>query len=335
MEEAAKTNQANPLSQLPKRPLITAPRRMVKSVVLDAVIVALAAVSGIFFASYLSGQADFVMPLVAIGAFMAFSVLGTLLTKNLAHRILVLALESLAFVLPFIGAPLELMGAGFAVMLVLLSWGEYFSREDAENSVEIRFFRIIKRPLGKLLTAVSIVGIIFYIPVWNKQTVFISRDTFDSIYEWSAKFAGRLYPEFRFDADLGTFAKSLAKGQLERVSNFSLLPVAIREKALNDLSDQIVGNLGKFFGFTLNSRDTFGDAMFAFANKSLGELKTKFGATFITLWAVAVFLFVRGLATFFGYFVSLLSFLIYHAFIAFEIIRVKTENKPHEIVEFF
>ncbi|TSC60252.1 MAG: hypothetical protein LiPW15_130 [Parcubacteria group bacterium LiPW_15] len=323
------------LSQLPKAPLITAPKNLVKSIILDAVIVILAVVSGIFFASYLAGLKTLVWPLVSVGVFMAFSVLGTLLTNDLWHRLLVIVLASLGFLVSFLGAPLNLLGASLAVMIILLVWGEYLSREDAANSVEIRFFRVTKRPLSKMLTAIAIVAIILYVPTWNKKTIFISQSTFDSIYSWSSKFAQGLYPEYKLDSDLGTFARSVAKSQLERNMNFSLLPTAIKEKTLNDLGGQIVGNLSKFFGFTLDAKNTFGDAIYAFINKSLADLKGKFGATFITVWAIAVFLFVRGVATLFGYLVSFLSFLIYHALIAFQVIRVRTENKPHEIVEFF
>lgn len=323
------------LSQLPKRPFITAPRNLVKSIILDAVIVALALISGILFASYLAGGVSFILPLVFAGVFIAFSVLGTLLTKDLWHRLAVIALESLAFILPFFGAPAYLLGIAFAVMIVLLFWGEYLSREDAENSVEIRFFRIIKRPLSKMLSALAIVGIILYIPSWNKKSVFISQSTFDSIYSLSSKFAQGLYPEFKLDSDLGTFAKSVAKSQLERNINFSLLPNAIKERTLTDFGGQVLANLSKFFGFDLKSQDTFGDAIYQFINKSLADLKGKFGATFVTVWAIAVFLFIRGLATLFGYLVSLVSFLVYHALIAFGVARVRTENKPHEVVEFF
>jgi len=323
------------LSQLPKVPFVTAPKHLIKSIILDAVIVALAVISGILFASYLAGGKTFIWPLVSAGIFMAISVLGSLLTKDLWHRLAVIAFESVGFLLPFIGAPLNLLGTSFAVMIILLVWGEYLSREDAENSVEIRFFRVIKRPLSKMLTAIAIVAIILYVPVWNKKTVFISEATFDSIYGWSVKFAQGLYPEYKLDSDLGAFAKSVAKSQLERNINFSLLPTAIKEKTLGDLSGQVMANLSKFFGFSLDAENTFGDAVLAFANKSLTDLKGKFGPTFVTVWAIAVFVFIRGLATLFGYLVSFVSFLVYHALIAFGVIRVKTENKPHEIVEFF
>lgn len=323
------------LSQLPKAPLITAPKNLVKSIILDAVIVALAVVSGIFFASYLSGGMAFIWPLCATAIFIAFSVLGTILTKNFTHRALVIMLEALGFLVAFIGAPISLLGVSFAVMVLLFLWGEHLSREDAENSVEIRFFQITKRPLSKILSAIAIAGIILYIPTWNKKTVFISPETFDSIYSWSAKIVGGLYPEFKFNSDLGTFAKSVAKTQLEKSSNFTLFSPSLKEKTLTDLGGQILGNLSKFFGFGLDPRDTFGSVIYSFVSKSLVDLKQKFGGTFVTVWAVGVFIFVRSLATIFGYLISFLSFLIYQALIAFQVIRVKTENKPHEIVEFF
>lgn len=323
------------LSQLPKRPVITAPAGLIKSIVLDAVIVVLSLVSGFLLSSYLAGGTGFWTLIVGIGVFMAVSVLGTLLTKDPWHRAGVIGLESLFFLLPFWGAPFDLLSICFGIMVVFLLWGEYLSREDASNSVEIRFFHVIKRPLSKILSAVAMVGVILYIPVWNKNPSFISEATFDSIYSVSTKVMGGLYPEFKFSSDIGTFAKSVAQNQLEKTMNFNLLPAAIKNQALNDLSQKILDSLGNTFGFKLDAKNTFGETIFAFLNKSLSDLRLKFGTTFLTIWGIAVFLFVRSLATLLGYVISFVSFLLYHSLIAFGIVRVRTENKPHEVVEFF
>lgn len=340
MEEVPKIspNQkqgAELLSQVPKATLPSAPPGFYKSLVFDFVIVISSIAAGIVFQKFLAEQSAFIWALIAMGVFAVFSVLGSLLTKNYGHRVLVIALEAVGFILPFLGLAPDILGISFGVMFILLFWGENLSRADAENSVEIRFFRIIKRPLSKILSALALVGVILYLPAWSQSSALISRASFDSIFGLTTKVVAGLYPEYQFGSNLGAFAQSIAQGQLEKDAQFNLLPPAIRTKVLDDASGKLLDSFSQAAGIQLNPQDTFAAVAYDFLNKSLRDLRTKFGTTFIVFWALVVFLTVRGLSALLGYPIALLAYLLYQIMISMRIIKVTTENKPHEIVEFF
>lgn len=340
MEEAPKPNP-NPkqgtdlLSQVHKSHLPSAPPGFYKSLGFDFAIVVFSVLSGVVFQKFLAGQVEFFWVPAVFSVFAALSILGSFLAKNLSRRVLVIVLVTLGFLLPFLGASLDLFGISFAVMFILLFWGEFLSRGEAENSVEIRFFRMIKHPLSKVISALALVAVILYIPTWSQKSPFISEASFNSVFNFTTGMVAGLYPEYQFGSNLDDFAKSIAKGQLEKDSQFTLLPAAIKNKVLEDTSAKLLEGLSNAAGIQLNPADTFTNVAYGFLNKSLTDLKTKFGTGFVVLWAIAIFLILRSLGAILGYLVALLAFILYHAMISLHIIRVKTENKPHEVVEFF
>lgn len=323
------------LSQIKKPILPTAPPGFYKSLGFDIAIVILSVLAGIVLQQFLIGQIEFFWVLISSGVFMSLSVLGSLLTRNFGHRVLVVAVEALGFTLPFLGLPADLLAICFGVMFILFFWGEYLSREDAENSVEIRFFKVIQRPLSKTISAVILAAVILYLPTWSQSGSFVSQAAFDSVFNLTVGVTSGLYPEYKFNSNLGDFAKSIASGQLGKDAQFNLLPPAIKTSVLNDASGKILEGLSKTAGIQLNPKDTFASVMYDFLSKSLNDLKIKFGTTFIVIWALAIFLTVRGIGALFGYLIAGLAFILYHAMITLKIIHVKTENKPHEVVEFF
>ncbi len=323
------------LSQVPKRRMPSAPPGFYKSLGLDFVIVIFSAGAGVVFREFLAGALDFVWVVVSFGALTALSILGSFLAKSMGRRILNAAVQSVAFLIPFIGAPLDLLAIGFGAMFILLIWGDYLARDDAENSVEIRFFRMVKRPLSKTLSALTLVAVILYIPVWGKENTFLSEASFNSVFALTTRFVSGLYPEYRFNSNLGDFAKSVVQGQLQKDAQFNLLPPAVRAKVLDDASAKLLEGMSGAAGIQLDPAATFSGVAYNFLNKSLTDLKVKYGTLFVTLWALAVFLTVRGLSALLGFLIAFLAFILYHAMISMRLIRVRTENKPHEIVEFF
>lgn len=340
MEEVPKVSPsqmqgADLLSQVHKSRLPSAPPGFYKSLSLDFVIVVLSVFAGVAFQKFLAGQIDFIWLLVVAGVFAGVSVLGSVLTKKLGRRTLVIIFESLGFILPFLGMPIDLLAISFAVMFILLFWGEYLSHEDADNSVEVRFFRLAKRPLSKMLSALTLVAVILSIPAWGQSKSFMSKASFDSIFGLTTGVVSGLYPEYKFGSNLDAFAKSIAEGQLNKDSQFVLLPAAIKNRVLDDASVKILDALSNASGIQLNPDETFASVAYDYLNKTLNDLKQKFGTNFTILWALAVFLLVRSTATLLGYLISLIAFVAYHALISFKVIRVATENKPREIIEFF
>lgn len=301
---------------------------------MDLVTVILALVTGWLFKGVLAGTSGFVPVLISAAIFVALSSLNTLLKKDFAHRGGVIAVEALAFSLMFWGLPLWILVSVFLVMFILLLWGALSGRAEMENSLEIRFFRITRRPLSQTITALSVVAILLYVPQWQNKEDFISQKSFDSIFATSRGVAGRLYPEFNFNSDMNALAQSLAQTKLNENSQYKLLPPAVKEGLVEKTSVEVVKSLGDNLGLELTGEEDIGTVLYRYISKWLDSWRTKLGSTFLVLWSILAFLFIRGIGTLLGYFVAFLAYVIYHILLIMDVIKIDSELQPQEIVDF-
>lgn len=322
------------LSQIPKESRFAAPEGFWKSAFFDLLTVLLAGATGYFANAYLFRNASLYLALISGGLFLAVNILGGLLEKNFSRRALLTAIQGIALLAPFYGAGLKTLGFCYAFFAILVLWGEYLAKEELGNSVEIRFFHVVRRPESKTISAFSLLIVIFSLPLWRTENVFFSRQAFDSIFVPSVSVAEGIYPEYKFDGTIAAFAEGAAKMELQKNSSYALLPKSLKDQTLFQAENQIIASLSKVFGRELDPQDTFANLIFSSLNRAMVGLRQKFGDAFVYVWALAMFFFIRGFGAILGYMSALVSFIIYHLMISFRLIRIRTENKPHEIVEF-
>ena len=323
----------NLLSQVHKKRFEIAPG-IVKSFALDLITLISAFVTGWLFRSTLAGKNGFVGVLISASIFVAVSSLNTILKKDFTHRGGVVALEALVFTLIFWGLPFGILISVFLIMFLLLLWGAFTGRSEMENSLEIKFFRVTQKPLSRTITALSIVAIILYVPQWKDKTEFISQKSFDSIFSTSRGVATRLYPEFNFNSDMNALAQSLAQTKLNEDSQYRLLPPAVKEGLIKQTSGTVVKSLGQTLGLDLVGTEDIGTVLYRYLSKLLDSWRAKLGDTFLVLWSIAAFLFIRGIGTLIGYFVAFLTYVLYHILLVLDVIKIESELQPQEVVDF-
>ena len=291
-------------------------------------------VTGWLFKSMLSGGTAIYPAIIAASVFVALSSLNTLLKKDFGHRAIVIALEALVFTLIFWGLSAGLLGAVFLVMFGMLLWGAFTGRAEMENSLEIKFFRITQKPLSRTITALSVVAILLYVPQWQTRTEFISEKAFDSMFAASRNVAGRLYPEFDFNSDMNALAESLAETKLNENADYKLLPPAVKEATVKRTSVEVVKSLSQSLGLDLTGAENISTVIYKYLMKLLDDWRVKLGDSFIVLWAIAVFLFIRGIGTLLGYLVAFLTYVVYHFLLVTNMIKLDSELQPQETVDF-
>ncbi len=286
------------------------------------------------FKGVLAGERGFVGVIISACIFIALSSLNTLLKKDFVHRAGVVAAEALVFSLTFWGLPLWTLVSIFFVVFAMFLWGALTARREMENNLEIRFFRVTQRLLGRTITALSVVVILLYVPQWQNKSDFISQKSFDSIFATSRGVAGRLYPEFNFNSDMNALAQSLAETKLNENSQYKLLPPAVKEGLVEKTSVEVVQGLGKNLGIELTGKEDIGTVLYRYISKLLDSWRVKLGNAFLVLWSIAAFLFIRGIGTLLGYFVAFLAYVIYHLLLVLDVIQISSELQPQEIVDF-
>lgn len=307
---------------------------MIKSFGFDLVTLISAFITGWLFKGVLAGERGFVGVIVSACIFIALSSLNTLLKKDFTHRAGVVAAEALVFSLVFVGLPLWTLVSVFFVIFIMFLWGALIGRYEMENNLEIRFFRVTQRLLSKTITALSVVVILLYVPQWQNKSDFISEDAFSSVFATSRGVASRLYPEFNFNSDMNALAQSLAQTKLNENSQYKLLPPAVKEGLVEKTSVEVVQSLGNNLGIELTGEEDIGTVLYRYISKLVDSWRTKLGSTFLVLWSIVAFLFIRGIGTLLGFFVTFFAYVIYHLLLVLDVIRIESELQPQEKVDF-
>jgi hypothetical protein len=304
------------------------------SLVLDVVTVLSAAMFGFFYRGYLMKGTGLFSAIAAFVPFAITSIFGMLLTKSLSRRLIVLAFATLGIVAFFYTLPYSFLIGVTLAFFGFLIWGEVLSRAELQNSLNIRFFRVIRPQLNKLLTASALLAVLLYLPQLNAAEDIISPETFNRIYAFSARTAAFLYPELKFDSSAEVFARSFAEFQLKTNLTFlQLLPPA-RERVLQEATKQVLAGLSEWADFEISPPAPLSSPFYKIISDSLKSWQEKLGDKFRLLWGVGVFFLLRGLGGLLHFIIGGISFFIYQSLLAADFIKIVGESRVHETLEY-
>lgn len=313
---------------------IERPRGFYVSIALDAVAVILAGTTGLFYANYLNYGwywAWVLLPLLPLAVVSAFSLL---LTRRLSRRLGVVALEVLAIFIFFLNLDLVFIISAAAATYGFLAWGEIAGRQEMENSMELKFLKIIRPQINKMITALVLLGVLLYLPQWDAQRSFFSQNGFDQLYTFASGFAGRLYPELNFNSSMEAFIRSFARLQLKADPGFFLLLAPAQDKIITEAAGKLTQSFGQGLGVQFTPQEPLSRVFYDFLLDKLKVWEERFGNQFLFAWAVVVFFLLRGLGALFYWLAAGLSFFLYELALALNWIHVVGESRTHETAEY-
>jgi hypothetical protein len=305
---------------------------------LDILIILAAFFSSETFLDFLDGKLSFWLPVFSVAFLMAFSVFEVLMGKNFFRRSVVLILEIIAVILPFYLKNQSLSYYYFLTAAVALIFflflGELQSRRSLDDNIRVRFFRVAKKELSKLTTALVLVFLIFYFPQANAQkSVALSQYFFDGIYGVSVKLANGLYPEINLSGSYGDFIKSMVDYQLSGDIRFETMPPAIQNQLRSQATAQLMSQISGRLGMSISAKDSLNEVFQTYFMKILNGWRTQYGVLFFGVWLLALFFSIRSVAVVFYWSVALVFYLIYEILIASDFLRLIPKNRIQEVVE--
>lgn len=325
-------NLANQVS----RERVLRPAGFWSGVVLDVLVVISAFATSFVYASYLRREISFVWLAVSVGVFALCSIFGLFLTKNPGRRFAVVVLEVLGFVSAFVvSVPLSTLALVVAVGVVLFVIGEESGRKQLHNSFEIRFFRIARLQLGKVMTGLVLMGVLLYVPARSAagEQLFLSEQAYQTIFRLSMDTAQSLYPEINLRSTVGELSKSVVAFQFRDNQTFLNLSGSERAMATQGLIDQFMSSVTKTLGISVAPSDTIQAVTYRYFVRAIENWQEKLGDRFAIVWGVAVFFLVRGVASLFSLVVIAIGFAIYQLLLALRIIQIGAETKVRQTLE--
>ncbi len=313
---------------------IERPRGFYVSIALDAVSVVLAGLTGFLYANYLSygwHWAWVFLPLAPLAVLSAFSML---LTRKLTRRLGVVALEVVAIFIFFLNLDFVFVLSAAAATYGFMAWGEVLGRQEMENSMELKFLKVIRPQLNKMITALVLMGVLLYLPQWDAQRSFFSETSFDRLYSFSSSFAGRLYPELNFNSSMETFIRSFARLQLKDDPGFFLLLAPAQERIITESASKLMQSFGQGLNINFSPQQPLSRVFYDFLLDKLKVWEERFGSQFLFAWAVVVFFLLRGVGTLFYWLVAGLAFFLYELALALDWIHLLGESRTHETIEY-
>ncbi|MFQ5753635.1 MAG: hypothetical protein ACE5HI_16720, partial [bacterium] len=289
---------------------------------------------GYVYSKYLVAEAGLSLLFQALAVFLIFSTLQLFFTKEIGRRFLILILQTTAFLFFFYTYDLRILAISAGVMIVLPLFGEMLGRRELGNALEIKFFKTAKPLLAKWTTALIIVLILLYLPQWDQDSIFISKDNFRGFYSWAAGVASTFYPRVDFNSTFGELAEGLSETQLRGDPTFRNLPPRAQSELLERTSLQVSGSLSRSLGIQILPDEPVSDVFYDFIVKLLRGWREQFGNFFLAAWGLSIFFVLRGFGTIFYWAISFVSFLIYQILFSSGFVHIIGETRTHEVIEY-
>lgn len=306
-----------------------------KALILDCLSVASALFFGYSYFRYLTDGFSLWFTGSALLIFSILSVLQVFLTKEVKQRSLIILAESFVMVVPFIfyddwHVPLI---AGLVVFIALL-WGYLGSKAEAENEVEIHFFKTTRNVLGKVTTAAILFFLIVYAPQAQGQGIFIPRSSFRTLFTWTASSLRSFYPGVAFGGTFGDFASSFVKAELSNNPTFNTLDPAAQTVAVDQGAKQLSGSVKQATGIAPLPNEPVSDVAYDYTVAMLANWKNQFKDQFLIVWVIALFLIFRTIGFIFVWIMQLISLAVYELLIASGFMHIDGIPQTKEVVKY-
>lgn len=305
-----------------------------KAVSLDALTILSAVIFSYFYRAYLDGNTAYWGAIVSLIFFSSFSLLGTILTRGFGHRSFIVLLEVLGITLFFYDQNVFLVATAAASALVFFFLAEVLTRQELENSLEIKFMKSARTKFRKLATGIVLFVVILYAPYLAANKTVVPQKPFRVIFDSAARFLGNIYPDINLRSSLKNFAESFAYLQFNSDPQFKALPESERNLLTAQGAEKLVSELQKNIGIAIDAEQPISDVIYNLVNVSLVTWNQKFGQWFVIGWVITLFLAARGIAALFYWLVSIVAWLIYQILLAANFVHIANETRSQEVIEY-
>ncbi|KKU94019.1 MAG: hypothetical protein UY26_C0003G0169 [Candidatus Jorgensenbacteria bacterium GW2011_GWA1_48_13] len=326
-----------------------------------AVIIAVLAAFFVFFAVssfnkfLLSVQGtDLLWCFVFALLFFVLFLLQVFFVKSRLKMVPLILLETLAPLLVFYsrffngpGTPLYLVFGAAVLFLALLS-SSIRGQRELSNSLEIRFFSIVKSVLPRAVTGfILFLSAVFYLNyfVWGNFNQNVGRAIVNETLVAARPVVKLvLTVDFAPEGTVGDFLNALARNQLRRLSpggfdsgasdaaiDFQRLPALEQVRIVSESSSKLAEELKKFIG-AFEVRETFRDLAFRLSRDYLENLTPSLRSSVEIIAAVLFFFTVKGVAFLLYWLIEFMAFILFKFLLITGFAYITVENRGRQFI---
>ena len=309
----------------------TRPPGFYKSLVFDVVSIVSAWSAGYVCASYLAGGFSLTFLSFTLAVFCTFATIQVVITGVLLRRLGIMAIEIGMFLVSFYQENVAYLFAAAIALALLYGWGILLARAELENGVKLRFNKVSRIFLKKLVTALSFGILILYLPQ-SQKSVFISEDIFRGLWSGAADIAKNIYPQVDFNSTVSVFSKGIAEMELGSNPAFNALRAPDKQAVLAQGISQTFKGVEQKFGLTISSDEPLEKVAYDFIVKTLTDWRDQYQGLFMVGWFILAFFAIRGVGSLLSLAIMFVSFIVYQILLAADIVRIVGESVTKEVI---
>ena len=313
-------------------------RSKVKIIILSLFGVVFSFASGFFVQVFMvsGGGNNLLLSSLMALAFMAVFLLCVFFIKTGWMVVLAVLFQSLAFFIFFYDRFSLMVGVGIILGLLFFVSGIYAGRKEIENALEIKFWKVAKKVLPKVVAGIAVfAGVICasFIDVSDKD-FFISRNAFNVVVSpiTDNGVLEKIMPGFNLAGSTEEMIRSIATKELENNPQLSLLPDSIKEELLGNAIQQVKSQAMGMAGTQLNFQSKLSDTMYDFLAVKFYSLPDNILNSTPILVAVFIFLVIISFIWPIRLLAAFVSFLLYETLLALGFGTIILEGRSKENV---
>ncbi len=252
--------------------------------------------------------------------FLVVVFLQAILIKDIKRVAMILFLQTLGLLAPFIFFINGFILVGFIITFLLLFWGSSSCKKELQYSMKIRVFRISKFVLPKAITGLSIFIVASYLGAFQSTELKISLDTFRRIVLPADAFVKIVIPGFTLE---------------DNFSNMIILVNKLGDRP-KDEQNFIIQKQQEYYSDLVNYKFEINESiiniLFNSYNQNVGKISDNSKILILFIIGAVLFLLVRSIGTPVSWFVALVASLIYEILLTFGFATVVLETRSREII---
>ncbi|TRZ64034.1 MAG: hypothetical protein D4Q79_02445 [Spirochaetia bacterium] len=323
---------------LPTTDGVSLDRSMVKIIILALFGVVFSFASGFFLQIFMvsgGGNNPLLSSLAALG-FMAVFLLCVFFIKTEWMVNLAVFIQSLAFFVLFYDRLSVMVGVGAVLGFLFFISGIYAGRNELENSLEIKFWKISKKVLPKAIAGIAIfAGVVCasFIDV-NGKDFFIPRDAFNAVVSpiTDSGLLEKIVPGFNLTGSTEETIRSIAMREIENNPQLKVLPDSIKEELAGKAVQEVKNQTAGLAGIQLNFQGKLSDTIYDFLAVKFYSLPENILNSTPILVAIFIFLTIISLVWPIRLIAAFISFLLYETLLALGFGAIIFEGRSKENV---
>ncbi len=286
----------------------------------------------------LNGRSDFLLfSFLASLVFLSIFLLTALFIKSAWKINLIIFLNVLFLAAPFFDRLSGKINLGLLISFLFLVWANYNGRQELNNTLKIKFWRISKKTIPKAIIALAVFVGFVYVGVVGSGTkgFFISQATFEKVVSPITQngLVQKLLPGLDLSLSTGDLIQNLATNQVEQNSQFDLLSQSDKSQLINQSIEDLESEASSLVGAPLDLKARASDELYKIVAAKFDTLSPNVAPTTIPIVVAAlIFLTIVGLSLPIRLVTSALAFLVYEICLALGFSVIMLEGRSREII---